>query len=237
MTDRETHDQLTVDVIANFEAASSKFELAEVLSASIARFGYHSYCITTAGATDRKFVDKCLLVSWPDGWRDHYIERGYQQHDPVAARLRAAVDPFRWSDVAIADGMSREVMSEAARFGMRMGYCIPVHGMNGYQAGISIAGDEVDDDRQACSAIEVIATYAYMRLNRLKTPSRKSLTGREREVVSWIAAGKSAWDTGGILNIAEDTVNKHIKSAMRKLDVHTRAQAVAESIRRGEIAL
>lgn len=40
---------------------------------------------------------------------------------------------------------------------------------------------------------------------------------------------------GGILNIAEDTVNKHIASAMRKLNVYSRAQAVAESIRRGEI--
>lgn len=62
------------------------------------------------------------------------------------------------------------------------------------------------------------------------------LTDREREVLRWTAAGKTAWDTGGILNIATDTVTKHIASAMRKLDVHSRAQAVAESIRRGEIS-
>jgi LuxR family transcriptional regulator, quorum-sensing system regulator BjaR1 len=54
-------------------------------------------------------------------------------------------------------------------------------------------------------------------------------------VLSWTAAGKTAWDTGGILNLAEDTVNKHIAAVMRKLNVYSRAQAVAESIRRGEI--
>jgi LuxR family quorum sensing-dependent transcriptional regulator len=44
------------------------------------------------------------------------------------------------------------------------------------------------------------------------------------------------WQNGvGYLNIAEDIVNKHIASAMRKLNVYSRAQAVAESIRRGEI--
>jgi LuxR family quorum sensing-dependent transcriptional regulator len=46
---------------------------------------------------------------------------------------------------------------------------------------------------------------------------------------------KTAWDTGGILNIAEDTVNKNIASAMWKLNGCSRTQAVAESIRRGEI--
>jgi LuxR family quorum sensing-dependent transcriptional regulator len=54
-------------------------------------------------------------------------------------------------------------------------------------------------------------------------------------VLCWTAAGKTAWDTGGILNIAEDTVNKHMASAMRKLNVYSRTHAVAESIRRGEI--
>ena len=128
-------------------------------------------------------------------------------------------------------------MSAAAAYGMRKGFCIPIHGLNGYQAGISLAGTDVEDDSDACAAVELIAMYAYMRLNKLRPAMPRALTSREREVVSWIAAGKSAWDTGGILNIAEDTVNKHIKSAMLKLDVHTRAQAVAESIRRGEIAL
>jgi LuxR family quorum sensing-dependent transcriptional regulator len=83
----------------------------------------------------------------------------------------------------------------------------------------------------------MIGIYAFNCLANLKFASKKDrvLTDREREVLNWIAAGKTAWDTGGILSIAEDTVNKHITSAMRKLNVHTRAQAVAESIRRGEI--
>jgi LuxR family quorum sensing-dependent transcriptional regulator len=120
---------------------------------------------------------------------------------------------------------------------MRYGFGVPIHGLNGYQAGVSFAGCEVEDVKEANAAVQMIGIYAFNRLANLKFAAKtdKVLTEREREVLNWIAAGKTAWDTGGILSIAEDTVNKHITSAMRKLNVHTRAQAVAESIRRGEI--
>ena len=120
---------------------------------------------------------------------------------------------------------------------MRHGFCVPFHGLNGYQAGISFAGFDVDDAKEANAALQLIGIYAFNRLANLKSAGkgRGILTHREREVLRWAASGKTAWDTGGILNIAEDTVNKHIASAMRKLNVYSRAQAVAESIRRGEI--
>jgi LuxR family quorum sensing-dependent transcriptional regulator len=120
---------------------------------------------------------------------------------------------------------------------LRHGFCVPIHGLNGYQAGISFAGFDVDDAKEANGTLQLIGIYAFNRLANLKSSSKEHgiLTEREREVLRWTAAGKTAWDTGGILNIAEDTVNKHIASAMRKLNVYSRAQAVAESIRRGEI--
>jgi LuxR family quorum sensing-dependent transcriptional regulator len=120
---------------------------------------------------------------------------------------------------------------------LRHGLCVPIHGLNGYQAGISFAGFDVEDVTEASAAIQLIGIYAFNRLAKFKciTKERGILSDREREVLSWTAVGKTAWDTGAILNIAPDTVNKHIASAMRKLNVCSRTQAVAESIRRGEI--
>jgi LuxR family quorum sensing-dependent transcriptional regulator len=88
--------------------------------------------------------------------------------------------------------------------------------------------------------MELIAVYAMNQFIALREPPvepQPLLSAREREVMSWAALGKTAYDTACILSISADTVNKHMASAMRKLDVCTKTQAVVESIRRGEIAL
>lgn len=87
--------------------------------------------------------------------------------------------------------------------------------------------------------MELVAIYAVNHLSRLRSQMSDEavLSTREREVLKWAAVGKTAWDTGRILQISTDTVNKHIASAMRKLDSFSKTQAVAESIRRGEIQI
>jgi DNA-binding CsgD family transcriptional regulator len=57
------------------------------------------------------------------------------------------------------------------------------------------------------------------------------LTPREREVLTWIALGKSAWEIGEILGIAKRTVDEHAQTAARKLGAANRTQAVAIAIR------
>jgi LuxR family quorum sensing-dependent transcriptional regulator len=58
-----------------------------------------------------------------------------------------------------------------------------------------------------------------------------SLTPREREVLTWISLGKSAWEIGEILSIAKRTVDEHAQTAARKLGATNRTQAVAIAIR------
>lgn len=43
------------------------------------------------------------------------------------------------------------------------------------------------------------------------------LTPREREVLHWTSAGKSAWVIGSILGLSESAVNFHLRHAMLKL--------------------
>ncbi len=59
------------------------------------------------------------------------------------------------------------------------------------------------------------------------------LTPREEEVLDLIAKGMRNKEIASKLRISEDTVQEHVKSMMKKLDVHERAAAVAAGIRRG----
>jgi LuxR family transcriptional regulator len=61
-------------------------------------------------------------------------------------------------------------------------------------------------------------------------PELDQLTEREREVLRWSAEGKTAEETGTILGITERTVTYHVTSAMGKLDVTNKTQAVAKAL-------
>ncbi len=58
-----------------------------------------------------------------------------------------------------------------------------------------------------------------------------ALSERERQIMVWVAMGKTNPEIGSILSISEFTVKNHMKSIFTKLDVTNRAQAVAKLTR------
>lgn len=59
------------------------------------------------------------------------------------------------------------------------------------------------------------------------------LTPREAEAVLWVANGKTAWEAGRILGVAESTLNAHIAHAAEKLGAVNRAHLVTRAFVRG----
>jgi DNA-binding CsgD family transcriptional regulator len=59
----------------------------------------------------------------------------------------------------------------------------------------------------------------------------ESLTPREREVLRWLAAGKTDRDIGAILDISPRTVHKHLQHIYAKLGVETRTAAAVQAVR------
>ena len=53
------------------------------------------------------------------------------------------------------------------------------------------------------------------------------LTSREREVLCWLARGKSNADIGAILGISAATVGKHLEHIYPKLGVENRTAAAS----------
>jgi len=61
------------------------------------------------------------------------------------------------------------------------------------------------------------------------------LSKREREVLQWVADGRSNKEIGQILYISQNTAKAHVKSILTKLDAMGRTEAIAIGIRRGLI--
>jgi len=56
------------------------------------------------------------------------------------------------------------------------------------------------------------------------------LTPREREVLDWVAAGKTNRDIAAILGASRRTIEKHLERIFDKLGVETRTAAVMRSL-------
>lgn len=66
---------------------------------------------------------------------------------------------------------------------------------------------------------------------------RPALSAREAELLQLFAKGYSYKETARLLSISPLTVGNHVRSIYRKLDVHTRSEAVYEAVRTGKLLM
>jgi DNA-binding NarL/FixJ family response regulator len=70
----------------------------------------------------------------------------------------------------------------------------------------------------------------------VESMARPELSERERQVLQYIANGRSNKEIGQVLYISENTVKAHVKSILAKLDAMGRTEAIAIATKRGLIA-
>ncbi len=68
-------------------------------------------------------------------------------------------------------------------------------------------------------------------VNSFRITKESPLTRRETEVLNELCKGKSYKIIADTLNVSEDTIHFHIKNIYRKLQVHSKSEAVAKAIR------
>lgn len=177
-----------------------------------------------------------LISTYPPHWTNHYLQHGYERTDPIVIRSGTDIRPFDWSaDLAeTADEKTRRFFAEAADFGIRYGFTIPLHDEYGFAA-ITFATDRYNPT--FCDTIwenihllqfAAILFHAFAR-RRLGPPfliNGAHLTPREYECLNLVAQGKSAWDISRILLISQHCAEFHLANVRAKLDVHSICQAI-----------
>ena len=123
------------------------------------------------------------------------------------------------------------------------GISVPLHGPSGRVAVLSFASRADDSDPEAkLACLNALASQFHIAFTDISQSTRSpsvsvQLSCREKDCLAWTARGKSSWDIGMILKISENTVNFHVKNAMRKLATTSRTVAVVKAIRLNLIEL
>jgi DNA-binding NarL/FixJ family response regulator len=118
-------------------------------------------------------------------------------------------------------------------------------GADGYLLKDSSAADIMDAIESAISGgAPISAAAAVHLLERLRaqidnpqSDERPTLSAREAQLLQLFAKGYSYKETARLLSISPLTVGNHVRSIYRKLDVHTRSEAVYEALRMGTLKI
>ena len=124
-------------------------------------------------------------------------------------------------------------------FGLSGGLVFPVSDARRSVGFVWMTGVRSDAVGPDLPLLHLLALCAFDRISRLRTSAFKGyapLTQRERDVLAWVAQGKSAWEIGMILGISKRTVDEHVATACRKLNAGNRTQAVVAALRERLIA-
>ncbi len=79
---------------------------------------------------------------------------------------------------------------------------------------------------------------AHLKITSLpETNHGRSLTKRQREVLQWVADGKTIQDIATIMGLSLATIEKHLKLARDALNVETTAQAVMKASTNNQLFL
>ena len=186
-----------------------------------------------------------MMMTLPSEWLSIYHEKDYARIDPVIEATLNQRLPISWDIETVAHSNDREqqrFLRDAHDFGVCRGLSIPLYGAMGDFGLMTFVSRENPSQVQKAIRrykhdLHVTAIHLDQYIRRITTvPSRPvALTEREIEVLCWTAAGKTSSETAIILSISKKTVDFHLYNAMRKLDVYTKAQAVAKAMVSGLI--
>ncbi|TGN75043.1 LuxR family transcriptional regulator [Bradyrhizobium yuanmingense] len=162
--------------------------------------------------------------------------------DDPGAIFRNAV----WEQLAkeyVLQACEQRILEEARQAGLKHGISVPLFGPAGRLSMVSFAScfDDADPEGHVVR-LKALAWHFHIAFAEIAKPSNSacdskvSLSEREKDCLRWVAKGKSSWEIGKILNISENTVNFHLKNAIRKLGTTNRAHAIAKAIRLGLIS-
>ncbi|MBY0381424.1 MAG: LuxR family transcriptional regulator [Xanthobacteraceae bacterium] len=228
----------TLAIIRTIERAQSPAAVSSSLLSVATRFGFTKVLagiIPRPGMTPEQQVANVVLHDWPDQWSHRYFAQGYLFQDPTIKRVCSSTEPFTWAEIEPSYKRQPDearVMCEAKDFKLGSGLTIPMLTLEGESAGLSFAGEQTEFSPEQKGMLQLIGIYSFAQaLNLSAEPKPVQLTPRERDVLHWLAEGKSEWEIGQILHVSEHMIDKVGRNIRAKLGATNKTHAVAYAFR------
>lgn len=183
-----------------------------------------------------------LNINFTDEWMNAYSEQKIYLVDVTVEENFKHFKTQCWSETYKKHENPKKLLSFGSDFNLTNGYSCgsKAFGVCKKPSMISFVWNFKNRCNNISRIIDHITPYIHISLsNILQTEkfdkNKHLLTNREKEVLSWVKAGKGSWEISVILGVSQATVNFHVTNAMRKLESTNRLHAVATALQNGII--
>lgn len=181
---------------------------------------------------------RMMAEGFPEALVARYLEERHYRNNPILAAARSELEPVYWEDALERARLSEGEQTFVAAFqaaGLGYGVGIPVYGPNGRDGhcGLGFVAGVTRLPTATLRTFQWACQFAHLRycallLSTLRPTPRMS--GREVEVLGWVARGKSNGSIAEILGISSHTVDAHLRRICLKLGVSDRISAAVRGI-------
>ena len=243
---RQQYAERTFEFVERVSQLDDHDLICDEIELELLRYGLTSVTIMKIPGPTELFADSILLNTRPREYTEHYENENYLAKDPVVLELSRTMDAYSWGDVRQSQVLSRKqnhIIDEGREFGATDGFMVPIHSLSGELSIFSTCGEDPDLSKSARAALEILGMYGFEALKRTRlkqrhqAPAYQPLTQREREVMQWVAVGKTDDEIAEILSVATTTITFHLQNTRRKLNACNRTYAVVKAIQFGEITI
>lgn len=222
----------------NQSAILSEYDWFDELVDITSRFGVKHAAYFALELPHFILPEPFFVATYPAHWVEHYRAQGYVEHDPVLHHAARAIMPTNWSGIKENNPIAHKMFIEAEVTGIgNQGITVPIRGPNGETAIFSLTNTCSDQDwklffQTEMAQIQLVAHQFHTSVvEKHGLDNQYHLSRREKEVLEWLAAGKTQDDVADILHLSVHTIQTYIQSARYKLNAINTAHTVARAIR------
>lgn len=201
-----------------------------------------SYHVTPAFESPTSVSSTFYTQGFSDDWMELYDDADFRANDPIPSRVLASGRMMTWQEAIASDTNTpaqRDYFAAMHAHGLVHGFGVPLFGMEACDAYAAFDFDRPLDDvpDRDVGMVRALAQAAHQRVCILlrSEKSEYDLSEREREVLEWLASGKSIWVIASILDLSPDTVKTYARRIYAKLGVSDRVGAVVKALKFGLI--
>ena len=224
-------------IVAAADAIRTEYDAVKLLGELARAHGFSHFMIArVARPVDRCLADLIRLTNWPAELVSAYDAAELLASSRVADEIGGTALPVWWDlrqtpahDAGVA---AERALAIFAAHDMPAHLAFAVADGAGTRASISFSGERERPDDAVCTRLHAAALYVNERLRTARpAEAAPSLAPRQRDVLEWIARGKTTPEIAVILGISPHTVDHYAQSAAERLGTVNRTQAVAEAVR------